>query len=510
VRPFDAGGSFRPLGPAGGLRGLAVRGAGVTVLAQGGSFLVQMIATIVLARLLGPADFGLVALVTTFSLLLVNVGFNGLTEAVLQCEHLDHVLASNLFWINVTVGTVLAGSFAALGPLLARFYREPRVSAVACALALTILFTCPSVLHLALLKRAMRFSGASANDVVARAVSVLVSVGLALGGWGYWALVGGAIALPLSTTIGAWLMCRWIPGRPRRTPGTGAMVLFALHTYVRYLIGFGTSNLDKLLIGWRFGPASLGLYRKAWDLFVMPANLSAPLTAVAVSTLSRLTGQEHHRSRHLLETLSTMAFVGMGLGAGLTLAGHDLIRVLLGPGWDEAGRLFTLLGPGIGVMLLYGTHGWMHLALGRPDRWVRWGLVELSVAGALFLLALPWGPAGIAVAWTVTFWILVLPALWYAGQDRLGIGALVDAVWRYAVASAVAGALAVLIVPFVTWAPTPSSVIASIVRIATTSVVFGALYLGAVVALHRGAAPLVHVAGLIRLMLAPRPARDLV
>src|SRR5262249_10656550 len=158
----------------------------------------------------------------------------------------------------------------------------------------------------------------------------------------------------------AWLTCRWIPGRPQRTSGTGPMLRFALHTYARFLLGYSTANLDKLLIGWRFGPASLGLYRKAYDLFVMPANqVSGPLTAVAVSALSRLTGQEQRRSLRLLETLSTVAFVGMGLGAGLTLVGRDLIRVLLGPGWDEAGRLFTLLGPGIGAMLLYDTHGWV-------------------------------------------------------------------------------------------------------------------------------------------------------
>ena len=511
MRPFAADGSFHPLGAADGLRRLAVRGAGVTVLSQSGTFLVQMIATVTLARLLTPADFGLVALVTTFSLLLVNVGLNGFTEAVLQCERMNHALASNLFWINATLGVLLTIAFAGLGPLLARFYGDPRVTAVAAVLAVTILFTCLSVQHLALLKRAMRFSGASANDVIARAMSVLVSVGLALAGYGYWALVAGAVTLPLSTAIGAWLLCRWMPGRPRHAPGTGPMIRFAFHTYVRFLIGSCTANLDKFLIGWRFGPASLGLYRRAYDLFVMPANqLSAPLTAVAVSTLSRLTGEERRGNRHLLETLSTVAFVGMGLGAGLTLVGRDLLRVLLGPRWDEAGRLFTLLGPGIGVMLLYGTHGWIHLALGRPDRWVRWGVVEMVVTGTLFLLGLRWGPAGIAAAWTVSYWILTLPGLWYAARVRLSVGALVGAVWKYVLASLVAGGLAAVVVPLIWRAPSPPDVAGIVGHLATTSVVYGTLYLAAVVALHRGWAPLTHAAGLVRIMLGPRPARDFV
>jgi PST family polysaccharide transporter len=243
----------------------------------------------------------------------------------------------------------------------------------------------------------------------------------------------------------------------------------------------------------------------------MPSNqLSSPLTTVAVAALSRLTGDEPRRRRHLLEAISTVAFVGMGLGAALTLVGGDVIHVLLGPNWDEAGRLFMLLGPGIGVMLLHDTQGWIHLSLGRPDRWLRWAAVELVVTATLFVLALPWGPAGIAVAWTVSYWILTLPSLWYAGQAQLGLGSIVDVVWKHVVASAVAGLTAFAIVSTLSWVPATPAVVGSLARIVVTSIVFGALYLGAVVVLHRGFAPLMHAAGLVRVMTMPRPARDLV
>jgi len=339
-----------------------------------------------------------------------------------------------------------------------------------------------------------------------------VSIVMAWMGWGHWALVAGAGVLSFSTAAGAWTLCRWIPGPPRHVPGTGSMVTFALHTYARFVAGYCTGNLDKFLIGWRFGPAPLGFYRKAYDLFVMPSNqLSSPLTTVAVSALSRLTGDARERGRYVLEALATLAFVGMGLGAALTLVGSDLIRVLLGPGWEEAGRLFTLFGPGIGVMLLHGTHGWIHLAIGRPDRWARWGLVELAVATTLFLVGLPWGPPGIAVAWVASYWILTLPALWYAGRPaRLGIDAVVGVVWRYVVASAAAGGVAAAIVRSVPSIAGATGVDGSLGRIAATCVVFGALYLGAVIVLHRGYAPLARVAWLLRVMLAAPPARDLV
>src|SRR4030081_1210415 len=122
--PMDA---FQPIVAGTGVRRLAVRGAGVTVLSQSLGFAVQMIATVILARLLTPADFGLVAMVTTFSLLLMNCGFNGFTEAVIQRDTVDHVLLTNVFWINAGVGLLLTMAFVAAGPLLARFYGDPRV-----------------------------------------------------------------------------------------------------------------------------------------------------------------------------------------------------------------------------------------------------------------------------------------------------------------------------------------------------------------------------------------------
>jgi len=114
LRPFDANGTFLSAADAGDkLRFVAVRGAGVTVFSSILGLAVQIIATVVLARILTPGDFGVVAMVTTFSLLLMNFGLNGFTEAVLQREVIDHALASNLFWINLGIGSFLTIGFAA-------------------------------------------------------------------------------------------------------------------------------------------------------------------------------------------------------------------------------------------------------------------------------------------------------------------------------------------------------------------------------------------------------------
>lgn len=503
MRPFDSNGDFQPSADEKLLRHLAIRGAGVTVLSSSAGLVIQIIATVILARLLTPSDFGLVTMVTTFSLLLVNFGLNGFTEAVVQRDTITHSLVSNLFWINIAAGFLLTIAFAASGSLMTRFYHNPRVTYIAFGISLTIFLSSTSVLHLALLKRAMRFSALSANDIFAAVVSLGLSIIFAWVGWGYRALIAGAVARPLIQSFGAWILCRWLPGFPRRVAGTASMVRFAMNIYGRFTVNYFARNMDNLLVGWRFNAQALGFYKKAYDLFALSSSqLVAPLTSVAVSALSRLNKDSVQYRQYLLNSISVLAFAGMGLGAVLTLVGGDVIRLLLGPGWEPAGRIFTFFGPGIGIMLLYGTHGWIHLSIGRADRWFRWVIAEFIVTGLLFVAGLPWGPTGIAVAWTASFWILTVPAFWYAGKPiSLGTMPILVAVWKYLVASAPAGGMSMVImnrIPSLNQIPDGGG---AFIRILITGAIFGGLYIGAVVLFHRGWSPVLQVVRLIREML---------
>jgi PST family polysaccharide transporter len=228
-----------------------------------------------------------------------------------------------------------------------------------------------------------------------------------------------------------------------------------------------------------------------------------------VSALSRFKPQSPQYRKFLLNALGVIAFAGMGLSAVFTLVGKDLIRLLLGPGWEQAGQIFVYFGPGIGIMMVYYAHSWIHLSSGRPDRWFRWGLVEVSVTFLLFLLMLPLGPVGIAVAWTVSFWILIIPAFWYAGRPiQFGVAPVIAVVWRFVVAALLAGFITAMIFGGLASFEAPSSLIGAILRIAKISLLFGAFYLGAVFLLHGSFEPLHQVVGLLREMMpGRRPAK---
>ena len=159
----------------------------------------------------------------------------------------------------------------------------------------------------------------------------------------------------------------------------------------------------------------------------------------------------------------------MAASADLTLVGSDVVRLVLGPQWSESGRIFALFGPGIGVMLLCSAVGWIHLSIGQPGRWLRWTLVELVLTVSLFLAVLAWGPAGIAAAWSVSYWVLLIPGFWYAGRPiGFGVSSLLAAIWKYSVAALAAGLAAAAMLrstPFWGTASGASAALAAIIII---------------------------------------------
>ena len=221
-----------------------------------------------------------------------------------------------------------------------------------------------------------------------------------------------------------------------------------------------------------------------------------PVSDVVLSTLSRLERGSAEYRRYFLNGLSILAFGGLGVGTLLTLVGKDLILLLLGVKWEAAGHIFTFFGPGIGVMLIYGTSGLIHLSIGRADRWFRWVVVEFGVTVLLFSLGLRWGPVGIASAWSASFWILFIPAFWYAGKPiGFGITPVLAAIWKYVVASALAGCVSAAIIHEIVSLAAAPGILGAIARIVTTSLLFSVLYLGAIIFFHGGPDPLYRFAG---------------
>ena len=226
----------------------------------------------ILARLLTPADFGIVSMVTTFSLLFRSFGLNGFTELIIQREELTHSLASNLFWIELGIGTILTVAFAGLGPLLALFYHNSAVARSCGGYVADDWDWMPGVDSHGAVTARHALQDYCNHQFRGQWFLVIVAIVLAVAGWHYWAMVWGSVAQTLAMAAGAWLMCRWIPSRPRRASGTGAGLKFAMSVYSHFAFGYSTRNTDNLLVGWRYGARVTWILQESLRLVRIAAN----------------------------------------------------------------------------------------------------------------------------------------------------------------------------------------------------------------------------------------------
>jgi O-antigen/teichoic acid export membrane protein len=481
----------------------AVKASGATFLSQAAAFLIQMTGTIVLARLLTPADFGLITMVTTFSLLLQNVGINGFTEAIIQRENISQSAINTLFWLNAGISLSITLLLIALAPIVAQFYGEPRLTLITVAISLSIISTGFSTIHLALLKRNMQFYITSFISVVSTFISVGVAILLAWAGLQYWALVASAIVSQLIMAIGAWIFCKWRPGRPSQWTNVTQMVKFALHTYGRFLLNYSSRNLDKLLVGKYLGIQPLGYYKKAYDLFALSAGqVTDPLANVALAALSRFSMDHDKFRRNYLNVIAKITFVSIALSLFLTITAKDIILLVLGPQWNKAAEIFMFFGPGIGLMIISATQGWLHLSLGRADRWFRWGILEFIVTATFFVVGLRFGPSGVAIAWTASFCVLTGPGLWYAGRPvQLKISALFSNIWRYFAAGFSAGLLSRFILYSLPVTAGIFSGLNLLLRIIVSFTICTSLYMLLTIVFYRSLKPVTQSISLAREML---------
>src|SRR5262249_15947351 len=217
--------------------------------AQVTQFGLVVLSTMILARLLTPRDFGLVAMVTTIIGFFRIFNEAGLSTATVQCDGITHAQVSNLFWTNVTVGATISLILAVGAPVIASFYREPRLISITLALSITFLFTPATVQHMAILKGQMRFKMLALIQVSSVAAGILTGIVMALLKFGYWSLVGMQIATPLTAFFLTWTVSSWRPQLPVRKTGTRSLLNFGANLTGSTFLWSLARGSDGLLIG---------------------------------------------------------------------------------------------------------------------------------------------------------------------------------------------------------------------------------------------------------------------
>jgi PST family polysaccharide transporter len=399
------------------LKGHTVRGGIKTFGAQGFGFILNVASVAILARLLTPYDFGLIAMVTAATGLLVMFKDAGLSMATVQQETVTHEQVSTLFWVNVGLSLVLMLFVAALSPWVATFYNEPKLQPITLVIACMFIFDGLAVQHQALLRRQMQFGKLAKIQIVSSALGITTAISAALMGAGYWALIVQIGVVQSVSAAFTWCYARWLPGRPQRGVGTRNMFKFGGYLTAFNFVNYFARYADKVLIGNAWGSSALGLYTKAYSLLLMPLQqINGPITAVAIPALSRLQNDPEQFRVFFIKVLSIISFVTFPLIAWMIVCSTEIILVFLGPQWDGAISIFAVLSISAFFQPIGNITGVLYIALGRTKRMFNWGLMGFSWLLLSFFVGLPYGAVGVASSYSVATALMTFPLIWYAIQ----------------------------------------------------------------------------------------------
>ena len=424
--PADFGpADFGPAGAdAGALTRRSVHGAATALAAQGLRFTLQFGSQILLARLLLPGDFGLVAMAGPLLGFVQIFNDLGLTQATVQRDRIGQRELSALFWVNVAASVVLAAAVCLAAPAVASFYGEPRLTPVAVCLAGSLVLSGLSAQHMALMNRQMRFAALAAIDIACLVAAVGVGVCAARLGLGYWSLVLMQAANSATITALSWTLSGWRPSRPGGVRDAAGLLRFGGHVTGYNLLGYLEANLGGVLIGAWGGGHALGLYDRAHRLIYTPVwHLGAPFARVAVALLSRLRASEApdsgpHYARAYARLLQGLLLATAPGFVCTAMVSGTLVPALFGPAWSDAAPIVAWLAVAAAFVPFGLSASWLFVSQGRVREQMAYGGFKAAVTSTTVLAGLPWGVVGVARAYAVFAVLAHGSMLW--GATRTG------------------------------------------------------------------------------------------
>jgi PST family polysaccharide transporter len=455
------------------LKERTLRAASIKIFAQGVNFVLRIGSLMVLARILDPKDFGLVAMVTAVTGVFGIFKDAGLAMVTVQRSTITNEEISTLFWLNMLLGLILGALSFAMAPILVMFYREPALFWVTAALATGFIFNAAGVQHSALLQRDMRFGTLSVVETLAQSASTILGIVMALSGYGYWALVAMTVIQPVVSTVMVWSAMTWVPGMPHRGVSVGAMVRFGGTTMLNGLVAYISFNLEKVLLGRFWGAEALGIYGRAFQLLTIPSeNLNAATGGVLFAALSRLQDDTDRFKRYFLKSYSLILSLTLPSTIACVLFADDIILLVLGPKWKDVVLIFRLLAPTILVLALINPMYWLLISLGMAGRSLKISLAMAPLVIMAYVLGLPYGPNGVAFAYSTAMMLSVVPWLaWCVHGTMISLRDLLPAVGRPLISAMVAVAVTYIAQSF--YGPS----MASLPRLILGGAILGLVYL---------------------------------
>jgi teichuronic acid exporter len=362
---------------------------------------VTWVITLVVIRLLDPADYGATAVAAVFVSVLATVAELGLGASLIRAHELDEGEVGRIAAASIALNLACTIVIVAASPLLGWLYQDPRIGTIAATSALTLLLAALATVPESLLYREMNFKRLAVVDVASTVVGSVATLLLALGGMGVWSLVLGPLSGSLARAVLVIALSRWI--RP----------IFSLRGLAGHLrfggaltagrLAWQASQQCDVLIGGRFlSESALGLYAVSVHLARMPLNkVMSVINQVALPAVARLQSDRAALASHTLHAIWLLSFLTVPILWGLSSVAPELVIVVLGDQWIDASMPLQVAALAMPLQLFANVMSTVLAGLGRADVELRNMLTTLGLTVVAVLIGSQFGVIGLTVGWSV-------------------------------------------------------------------------------------------------------------
>ncbi len=389
-----------------------------------GGQVTSLLVFIVLARLLEPAEFGLVALaniVVRFAGVLVDQGFS---SAIIQRRDLEDAHLDTALWTGLSIGAVIAILINVFAELIAAMFDAPDLVPILRVISVVFCITSLGSVHLALLKRELNFKIPAICSLSATVIGGAVGVGCALNGFGVWSLVANQIVTSFAKVLLIWRYSGWRPNLQFSTKHFTDLFNFGINVVGIRVLSFLRSNTDKALIGFFLGPTILGYYTIAFRFFITTIRLiSAAVTPVAFSAFSTMQDNNEKLRAAFYRVTRMTSVITFPAFAGLLVLGPQIVTVLVGEQWSQSARIVQVLALAGFLDSLFFYNNNMLLAKGKPTWGLYLNIINTAANFVFILIAVQWGVLAVAVAYALRIYLFApIPLVMLRRLIGLSIG----------------------------------------------------------------------------------------
>jgi len=388
----------------------AIKGVKWASVSQLGRQIIQYTTTVILAALLTPSDFGLMAMA------IVIVGFLeifkdlGTAAAIIQNQNLSDESLSSIFWVNVGFGALVAFIVFLAAPLGAEFYNNSKIEDILKVLSISFIWSSFGIVQKKLLEKELKFDLLAKIELIGVAIGAVVGITLALLEFGVWSLVFQSLSIAVITTSLLWIINSWRPTIFFSYQKIKPIISYSLNLVGYNVFNYFVRNTDYLLIGKYLGERELGHYYLAYKIMLSPLqNVSLVVSRVIFPIYSKIQNDNERFRKIYSKVANAISFLTFPLMIGVFVLSDLFAVTFFNNKWDTAllALLLMILAPVGLIQSIATTTGSIYQAKGKTDWMFRWGVISGIIYVTGFFIGLNWGVIGVAVSYLISSIIML-------------------------------------------------------------------------------------------------------